>query len=44
MSKGGFLTIFDGFWVTFGDTFESLFAILCDLRCQKVGLDCRRDS
>ena len=27
-----------------GDTFDSPFVILCALRCQKVGLDCRRDS
>ena len=27
-----------------GDTFGSLSHILCDLRCPKVGLDCRHDS
>ena len=35
------------FWVDFGcpigDTFGSVFDILCDLRSQKVGLDRRHD-
>ena len=38
-----FIRFLVDFGSPFGHHFGSLFDILCNLECQKAGLDCRRD-